>query len=84
MRYISTGQRSVAIDVTSASWKLDEASNQRPIAIQCNASTTITGALIHDASETAWVLPAGVHFLAFRSVNTSSTTKNGYKVIFAE
>lgn len=82
MRYTSIGQRSEAIDVASASWAIDTGSTERPVGIWCNAATTITGALVGDKTETAWVIPAGFSPLAFRSINTSSTTKNGYKVLY--
>lgn len=83
LHYLSVGKHGVAVDVTSASWSLDSLSrNDDPIGIHCNASTTILAALTGDSSETTWVLPAGYTPLAFRSINTSSSTKNGYRIIF--
>ena len=81
MRYNSIGRKSIAVDVTSASWALS--GQIEPIGIQCNVASTITGALIGDSAETAWILPVGYTPLAFASINTSSTTKSGYKIIFA-
>lgn len=77
-----SGMRSVAIDVTSASWV--NTASVAPIAIHCNADTTITGALAHDASETQWILPMGTTPYSFKSINTSSTTKSGYKIIYGQ
>ena len=83
MKYTSVGARAEAIDVTTVSWAMPTGSVAAPIGIYCNAATTITGALVNDTTETSWVLAAGVmHPLSFRSINTSSTTKNGYKVIY--
>jgi hypothetical protein len=76
----TTAQRSLAIDVTSASFAL--AAGERPVGIHCNAASTINGALIGDNSELAWILPAGFSPYAFRSINMSSTTKNGMRILF--
>lgn len=79
------GKRSKVLDVTSASWGLDpvaDGGGSRPVGIYCNAASTITAALLEDANEAAWILPAGFTPLAFRSVNTSSTTKTGMRIIF--
>ena len=77
------GRRSTAVDVTSTSWTLGTtAGAYAPVGIHCNAAATITGALVGDASESAWVLPIGFTPLAFKSINTSSTTKTGMRIIF--
>lgn len=80
---LCTGFRSESIDVASASWACAGTHGQ-PVGIYCAAATTITAALSGDAAETAWVLTAGVvHWLSFKSINTSSTTKSGYRVLYA-
>jgi len=80
---ICTGFRSESIDVTSASWACVGTYGQ-PVGIYCAATTTITGALSGDAVEAEWTLTAGaIHWLSFKSINTSSTTKNGYRVLYA-
>ena len=77
------GNKSEAVDVTSASWAYaNTTAGSRPVGIFCNAASTINGALMKDASETAWVLPAGFSPLAFKSINTSSTTKTGMRIIY--
>lgn len=76
----AVGRRSVPVDVTSASWALAEA--RPPVGIHCNAASTILAALVNDVSETAWVLPVGYTPLAFKSINTSSTTKSGIHIVF--
>jgi len=76
-----TAKRSTVVDVTSASFAL--ATGEQPIGIHCNAASTITGALVGDSAETAWVLPAGRSSYAFRSINTSSTTKTGMRILFS-
>lgn len=79
------GRRSVAVNVTSASWTLgNTAGTYKPIGIFCNAASTITGALCGDTTETAWILPAGYAPLSFRAINTSSATKSGMHIIFGE
>ena len=83
MKDFPVGSRSVAIDVSSASYAFDPTKGPPlPIGIFCNAASTITGALIGDSAEIAWILPAGYSPLAFRSINTSSTTKTGMRAIF--
>lgn len=79
---LCTGFRSEVIDVTGGSWACLGTHGQ-PVGIFCNAATTITGALSGDANETSWVLTAGVvHWLSFKSINTSSTTKTGYRILY--
>jgi len=80
MRDAHIAYRSVAVDVTSASWANSDLN--APIGIYCAADSTITGALAHDATETDWVLVAGIHPLSFATINTSSTTKSGYKILY--
>lgn len=76
------GYKSETVDVTSASWAFALTNGKRPIGIHCNAASTITGALLGDAAEVAWVLPAGFSPLAFKSINTSSSTKTGMRIIY--
>jgi hypothetical protein len=77
-----TAFRSEVVDVTSTVWAFSGTATQRPIAIHCNAASTIVGALMRDATETTWILPAGVTPYAFKSINTTSTTKSGMRILY--
>jgi hypothetical protein len=80
---VCAGFRSESIDVTLTSWACPGTHGQ-PVGIFCAAATTITGALSGDAAETTWVLAANVvHWLSFKTINTTSATKNGYRVLYA-
>lgn len=81
MKNLSIYRSAIDIDVSAADWT--QPAQTEPIGIQCNAATTITGALVGDKTETSWVLPAGCWPLAFRVIKTTSTTKTGFKVLFA-
>lgn len=76
--------RSESIDVTTVSWSYAGGGVRRPIAIQCNAQSTIVGALMKDATETTWVLPIGRSEYAFRYITTASATKNGIKILYED
>ena len=77
------GVQAEVVDVTSASWAYSNATaGRRPVAIHCNAQSTIVGALMNDAAESTWVLPLGTSEYAFKSINTTSTTKTGIKIIY--
>lgn len=78
----SIGLKSEAVDVTSVSWAFTLTNGKRPIGIFCNAAATINGALMGDAAEIAWILPVGFSPLAFKSINTTSTTKTGMRIIY--
>lgn len=82
MSFSQYGAKSEAVDVTAVSWAWASTHTRRPIGIFCNAATTIVGALLGDASEVAWIIPAGYSPLAFRSINTSSTTKSGMRILY--
>jgi hypothetical protein len=75
----STARRSIPIDVTSTPFALS--AGEHPIAIHCNAASTIVGALTCDKDEATWILPAGRSEYAFRSINTTSTTKTGMRIL---
>lgn len=79
------GKRSEVIDVTIVSWAAPVTSGSLiPIGIHCNAASTINGALSGDATESAWILPAGFTKLSFRAINTTSATKTGIRIIYGE
>lgn len=77
-----TAFKSTAVDVTTATWTWAD-SSRRPMGIHCNATSTIVGALIGDADVSTWVLQPGQSALAFRTITTASTTKNGFKILYA-
>jgi hypothetical protein len=80
MRYLQLGYRSESIDVTSSSWAAT--APQMICGTYCDAASTITGALVGDTTESNWILAAGYSPLAFRSINTSSTTKSAIHVLY--
>lgn len=81
---VPRGGKSEWVDVTSTAWAFSFANTaKRPVGIYCNADTTIVGALMHDTAEHSWVLTGGTtHPLAFKSINTSSTTKSGFAILY--
>lgn len=76
------GNRSETLNVSVTSWVCT--SSPAPIAIHCDAQSTIVGALAHDAAESTWVLQPGTTPYSFKSINSSSTTKTGIKLIFGQ
>ena len=80
---VPTGYKSEAVDVTSASWALTMTNTgRRPVGIHCNAESTIVGALLGDTAESTWILQPGTTAYAFKSINTTSTTKTGMMIIY--
>ena len=81
---VPRGGKSEWIDVTSTAWAFSFTSTaKRPVGIYCNTDATIVGALMHDTSEHSWVLTGGMtHPLAFKSINTTSTLKSGFAILY--
>jgi hypothetical protein len=80
---VPTGYKSEAINVTATAWALTMTdTGRRPVGIHCNAESTIVGALLQDATEQTWVLQPGTTAYAFKSINTTSTTKTGMMIIY--
>lgn len=80
--------KSTAMNVTGASWVIDMSATGsnglQPIGIFNHgaAAVSIVGALLQDATEQTWSIPTGRSPLAFRSINTSSTAKTGYSILW--